>query len=184
VAAAFPEETIARRFARVYFGAAVLFGSLLMTIGVASMLMLPVHAVLGADFLFGPDAQWEAPARFCAARGTSGANCQEAWDNSFVLRMLGVGALATFVGSAIVTAHVVGGRFALGGVSRRTLVTGAWLFGIAGVAFLAGGTFKYAFGPESGWNTWLPAGIAALVMSAVYASILRWRHAPGDVSAA
>jgi hypothetical protein len=181
VAAGFPEETIARRFAQIYFGAAVLFGSLLVTIGLAAMLTLPVHAALGADFLFGPDARWEAPARFCTERGTSGANCQEAWDNFFVFRMLGVGALATVVGGAIVAAHVLGGRFAFGGISRRTLVTGAWLFAIAGLLFLAGGTLKYTFGPESGWNTWLPAGIAALMMSGGYVLFLRSRRLREDV---
>jgi len=177
IASNFPEETIARRFTRVYFAIATLFGSLLITIALTAMIALPVHAILGADFLFGPDGQWEAPARFCAERGSSAADCQQTWDSFFVMRAFGFGTVASVIGAMIVVAHVLGRRYAFGGTSRRTLAIGAYLFAIAGIAFLAGGTMKYAFGPESGWNTWLPAGIASMIMSGAYALILR-SHAP------
>ncbi|MEX0750039.1 MAG: permease prefix domain 1-containing protein [Dehalococcoidia bacterium] len=173
IAAAFPPETAGRRFARLYFTAATLFATLLITIGLAAMITLPVHSVLGADFLYGPEGQWKAPARFCSNRDFALSECQQAWDDFFVVRAFGFGAAATLLGAMIASAHVLGARYAFGGPSRRTLVTGAYLFGIAAVLFLAGGTLKYAFGPESGWNTWLPAGLASMLTSSAFVALLR-----------
>lgn len=174
IASAFPQETAGRHFARAYFAMATLFGSALIAIGLAAWIALPVHAVLGADFLFGPDGQWEAPTRFCDARG--GDDCQSAWDDFFLVRALGFGAAASLFGGLIAGAHVLGRRYAFGGfgLSRQTLLAGVYLFSFAGMVLLAGGTLKVTVGPESGWNTWLPAGIASLMMAAAYGAVLRY----------
>jgi len=183
VASRFPGETAARKFTRAYFAVATLFGSLLIAVGLTAMIALPVHAVLGPEFLFGPEGEWEAPARFCAERGPTAAECQDAWDRFFLLRGLGVATIGSVVGGMIFGAHMLGRRFAFGRVSRQTLVTGALLFALGGAALLTGGTLKYAYGPESGWNTWLPAGIASLIMSGAYALILRARATRTDAIA-
>jgi hypothetical protein len=55
------------------------------------------------------------------------------------------------------------------------------LFSLAGMALLSGGTLKVTLGPESGWNTWLPAGIASLTMAAAYGAVLRFTDARRDL---
>ena len=107
------------------------------------------------------------------SRGFSSAECQDAWDGFFIVRALGFGAVASIIGGLILAAHVLGSRYALGGVSRQTLTVGALIFGAAAIMLLGGGTLKYAFGPESGWNTWFPAGLAAGFTSSAYMLVAR-----------
>lgn len=172
VAASFPRESAASTFAHIYFALATLVGSALIVIGLAALIALPVHAILGAKFIFGPDGQWTAPNGFCN-QYASGADCQQAWDEFFLLRTFTFGTAMSLFGGAIVAAHVVGRTFAFGDLSRRMIVTGTVMFGLISLAAIGGGTLKYVFGPQSGWNTWLPAGIASMIVAAAYAFVLR-----------